>query len=56
MDLQLNFSKGLKKLTGRLFKQISASGRQNRALSHFQFFQRFYLNTGYGERFMAALG
>ena len=50
------FLKGHKKLKGRLFKRSLASGWQNRVLSHFQFFQRFYLNTGYGERFMAATG
>ena len=50
------FLKGLKKLKGRLFKRSLASGWQNRVLSHFQFFHRFYLNTGYGERFMAATG
>ena len=52
----MNFSKGLKKLKGRLFKRSLASGLQNRVLSHFQFFQRFYLNTCYGERFMTATG
>ena len=48
------FLKGLKKLKGRLFKRSLASGWQNRVLSHFQVFQCFYLNTGYGERFMEA--
>ena len=50
------FWKVLKNSKGLLFKRSLASGLQNRVLSHFQFFQRFYLNTGNGERFMTATG
>ena len=34
-----------------LFERSLASVKQNRVLSHFQFAQRFYLNTIYREKF-----
>ena len=36
---------------GQLFKQGFTSVKQNRVLSHFQFAERFYVNTIYCEQF-----
>ena len=39
------------KVLGQLFKRSLASVWQNRVLSHFQFGERFYVNTIYREQF-----
>ena len=36
---------------GHLFKRSLASVKQNRVQSHFQFGERFYVNTTYREQF-----
>ena len=40
-----------KKIMGQLFQRILASVWQNRVLSHFQFAERFCVNTIYREKF-----
>ena len=49
-DIESRYAKNENPL-GQLFKQSLASVWQNRVLSHFQFAERFYINTTYREEF-----
>ena len=51
IKLLLQTEKMMLEYKGWIFKRSLANLQQNHVLSHFQFAQLFYLNTGYQEQF-----